>query len=273
MIDAVLSNGTPDDSGDDFDVVVVPSGNSLVGIADRAGYPVLTVPAGYGTGSTGRNPVGVTFVAGAFEEADLLAAGYAYEQASDVRLAPSWTNPSMFRCVAGSTFYSPHHCHPGDVESPYAAGPTEYPVLADVGGSVPPTLALSLGAPASFGAFTPGIARTYSAATTANVVSTAGDALLSVADAGSNAPGHLVNGAFALAQPLEVGAASPGGISAGPSSPVGPSSSPTGVLTYAGPISNDPVTITFAQSIGSGEALRTGAYTKTLTFTLSTTTP
>jgi amidase len=86
---------------------------------------VLTVPAGYGTGSAGRNPIGVTFVGGAFSEDKLLAAGYAYEQATNVRLARSWTNPSMWRCVPGSTFYSPHHCHPGDLESEYAAGVTD----------------------------------------------------------------------------------------------------------------------------------------------------
>ena len=43
-------------------------------------------------------------------------------------------------------------------------------------GTVPATLALSLGAPASFGGLTPGIAKTYTAGTTANVISTAGDA-------------------------------------------------------------------------------------------------
>jgi amidase len=120
LIDAILNNGTPEDASDDFDVIVVPSGNALVGVADRAGYPVLTVPAGYGTGNAGRNPIGVTFVAGAFAEAKLLAAGFAYEQATLVRLAPSFTNPSMFRCVPGSDFFSPHHCHPGDLlyESP-----------------------------------------------------------------------------------------------------------------------------------------------------------
>ena len=81
---------------------MVPSGNALVGIADRAGYPVLTVPAGYGTGGAGRNPIGVTFVgARRSREAKLLAAGYAFEQATNVRQAPSFTNPSMFRCVAG----------------------------------------------------------------------------------------------------------------------------------------------------------------------------
>ena len=40
---------------------------------------------------------------------------------------------------------------------------------ATVGGTVPATLALTLGAPASFGAFTPGVAKDYTASTTANV--------------------------------------------------------------------------------------------------------
>ena len=38
-------------------------------------------------------------------------------------------------------------------------------------------------------------------------------------------------------------------------------------------MSNESVPVTFKQSIGANEALRTGNYTKTLTFTLSTTTP
>jgi Asp-tRNA(Asn)/Glu-tRNA(Gln) amidotransferase A subunit family amidase len=115
LIDAILDGGTPDDPSDDVEVIVVPSGDSLVGIADRAGYPILTVPAGYGTGNAGRNPIGVTFVGAAFSEETLLAAGYAFEQASLVRLAPSFTNPSMWRCVEGSTFFSPYNCHPGDL--------------------------------------------------------------------------------------------------------------------------------------------------------------
>jgi hypothetical protein len=45
------------------------------------------------------------------------------------------------------------------------------------------------------------------------------------------------------------------------------------VHTYSGPVSNDALSIRFKQSIGSSEPLRTGAYGKTLTFTLSTTTP
>ena len=58
-----------------------------------------------------------------------------------------------------------------------------------VTGTVPPTLALALGAPATFGAFVPGVARSYSATTTANVVSSAGDAALSVADPSATDPG------------------------------------------------------------------------------------
>jgi Asp-tRNA(Asn)/Glu-tRNA(Gln) amidotransferase A subunit family amidase len=231
----------------DTDVIMVPSGNVLVNIADRAGYPVLTVPAGYGTGSAGRNPIGVTFVGKANSEGALLAAGYAFEQASNVRQAPSFTNPSMFRCVPGSTFFSPHHCHPGDLQSAYASGPTETPVAGDVGGTVPATLSLTLGSPATFGAFTPGVAKDYSASTTANVISTGGDAALT-----ASAPGHLMNGSFSLPSPLAVSFSK---------------------ATWTAPVSNDPVTILFTQRIGATDALRTGAYSKTLTFTLSTTTP
>ena len=43
--------------------------------------------------------------------------------------------------------------------------------------------------------------------------------------------------------------------------------------SWNAPVSNDPVTIGFKQHISANEPLRTGAYTKTLTFTLSTTTP
>jgi hypothetical protein len=68
----------------------------------------------------------------------------------------------------------------------------------DVSGTVPATLALTLGSPASFGAFTPGTAKTYAATQTATVTSTAGDATLTVSDPSTIAPGHLVNGAFSL---------------------------------------------------------------------------
>jgi hypothetical protein len=126
------------------------------------------------------------------------------------------------------------------------------PVGGVVGGSVPATLSLVLGAPATFGAFTPGVAKEYTASTIATVISSAGDATLSVSDPSPVAPGRLVNGTFSLPQPLQ-------GLGV--------------VKTWAAPISNDPVTVTFKQAIGASDALRTGTYSKTLTFTLSTTQP
>src|SRR3954465_11614 len=56
-----------------------------------------------------------------------------------------------------------------------------------VGGSGPAPPARTLATPAAFGAFTPGVAKDYTASTTANVISTAGDATLSVADPASTA--------------------------------------------------------------------------------------
>ena len=134
-----------------------------------------------------------------------------------------------------------------------------------VGGTVPATLSLTLGAPVSFGAFTPGVARTYAASTTANVISSAGDATLSVVDPSSNQPGRLVNGTFALAQPLEA--------RIGSSAFAAISGSPLTLKTYDGPISNDQSTVDFQQRIGANDPLRTGSYSKTLTYTLSTTNP
>jgi hypothetical protein len=143
-----------------------------------------------------------------------------------------------------------------------ACGPTF--AAGAAGGSVAPTLALALGPPASFGAFTAGVDRTYDATTTATVISTAGDAALTVADPGTNATGRLVNGAFSLAEPLRANAV-------GAFASV--SGAPLALHAYTGPVSNDALTIAFRQHIGPTEALRTGAYGKTLTFTLSTASP
>jgi hypothetical protein len=118
---------------------------------------------------------------------------------------------------------------------------------ATAGGAVPATLSLTLGAPATFGAFLPGVDKPYTASTTAKVISTAGDAALTVSD-----PGHLTNGAFSLPEALQV--------------QIAPAS-------WTLPVSNANVDITFKQHIGANDALRTGSYSKTLTFSLSTTTP
>ena len=143
------------------------------------------------------------------------------------------------------------------------------PVTGPVGGTVPATLSLSLGTPASFGAFTPGVPKLYEASTKATVVSTAGDATLSVADPSSTATGHLVNGAFSLPQPLQVRARN----AANTGTAYNNLGSGLNLLTYGGPISNDEVQLQFAQQINGTDALRTGSYSKTLTFTLSTTNP
>jgi hypothetical protein len=135
------------------------------------------------------------------------------------------------------------------------------------GGTVAPTLALTLGTPAAFGAFTPGLTRDYTAATTATVTSTAANATLTVADASANATGRLINGAYALPQPLQVAA------NASAFAPVGGSAAPTTLLTYTGPVSNGVGAVNFKQSIAATDVLRTGAYAKTLTFTLTTTAP
>jgi hypothetical protein len=141
-----------------------------------------------------------------------------------------------------------------------------------VSGNVPATLALSLGTPAAFGAFTPGIPKTYTASTTANVISTAGNATLSVSDPATTNTGKLQNGAFFLPQAVQAKASSMGGTAA-TGGAIGGSAAPTTLLTYGGPVSNDNVTMTFTQVIGANDALRTGSYSKTFTFTLSTTQP
>jgi Peptidase family M1 domain len=138
------------------------------------------------------------------------------------------------------------------------------------GGTVPATLSLSLGAPASFTAFVPGVGKDYAAAATATVISTAGDAALSIADPSATAPGHLVNGAFSLPSALKAKASSALS-TATAGGAIG--NAPLTLLTDSGPASNDTVTTTLTQSIAATDALRTGTYSKTLTFTLSTTTP
>ena len=116
-----------------------------------------------------------------------------------------------------------------------------------VGGSVPATLALTLGAPATFGAFTPGVAREYEASSTATVLSTAGDATLSV-----ERTRFMANGAFTLAEPLRVAFSK---------------------SSWTAPTTNESVGIAFKQLVKANDPLRTGTYSKTLTFTLSTTQP
>ena len=136
--------------------------------------------------------------------------------------------------------------------------------------TVPSVLSLTLGTPASFGAFTPGVTKDYAAAMTANVLSTAGDATLSVVGPEHDGARPPVNGTFALPSALQAKATSPLG-TGGAFAAI--SGTPLALLSYAAPVSQDPVTIAFQQHVAATDALRAGSYGKTLTFTLSTTTP
>ncbi len=144
--------------------------------------------------------------------------------------------------------------------------------VGTVGAAAPATLSLALNAPATFGAFTPGVANDYTTTTTATVISSAGNAALTVADPSAVSTGHLVNGAFALPSALQAKASSGAGTGGG-YGPVGGAASPTPLLAYAAPTANDPVTLAFKQPIAATDALRSGTYAKALTFTLSTTAP
>jgi amidase len=61
---------------------------SGISLASLSGYPELVVPAGF---TTDRLPVGLSFVARAFEEGKLLGIGYAFEQATRARRLPVHT--------------------------------------------------------------------------------------------------------------------------------------------------------------------------------------
>lgn len=67
-----------------LDAIVFPN-NYGAGIPAKAGYPSVTVPAGY---SSDHGPVGITFTGTAFSEPVLIEIAYAYEQASKVRKPP-----------------------------------------------------------------------------------------------------------------------------------------------------------------------------------------
>jgi amidase len=59
--------------------------------AALAGYPAITVPAGFAFGL----PVGITFMTRAFGEATLLRLAYAYEQATLARKPPRYAPPGV----------------------------------------------------------------------------------------------------------------------------------------------------------------------------------
>jgi hypothetical protein len=140
-------------------------------------------------------------------------------------------------------------------------------------GTVNSTLALNISTVApSFGAFAPGVAQDYLASLAVSVTTTAASSSLTVFDPSATATGHLVNGAFSLPSPLTA-AATDAAVPTPTYAAVGSTASPLTLLAYPAPITADPVTVSFKQHIGATDALRTGAYTKTLVLSLSTLAP
>jgi amidase len=87
-IDAVL---------EDNDVEAIVSNAATTGIGARAGYPSLTLPAGYSAAN--RRPVAITFLGTAYSEQKLIGYASDYEAAADVWKSPEEINPTAFACT------------------------------------------------------------------------------------------------------------------------------------------------------------------------------
>jgi amidase len=74
-------------------LLFVGSGSSSIGA--KAGYPSITVPAGYLAGN--RRPFNITFLGGAWSEPALIGYAHDYEQATRLRRPPSAVNPTLLR--------------------------------------------------------------------------------------------------------------------------------------------------------------------------------
>ena len=82
-----------------YDVEAIVGLNApLTGLGAAAGYPTVTVPAGY----EGRAPHGLSFFGPAWSEGRLLAYAYAYEQGTMRRAPPTVVNPSLLDGVCGA---------------------------------------------------------------------------------------------------------------------------------------------------------------------------
>ncbi|MGP1385291.1 MAG: amidase family protein [Thainema sp.] len=97
----------------DLDAILFPATRGA-GIAAKAGYPSVLVPAGYLESGA---PYGVTFSGLAFSEPDLIGFAYAYEQASQKRVAPS-----LFPALAGEEFEYKAVPEPGTLPAVVALG-------------------------------------------------------------------------------------------------------------------------------------------------------
>ena len=150
-VDAVVYPGFRSDVYDNDGAQTLSSDRNSGVLTSGVGLPTLILPVG---ANPHGDPISIQIMGRAFDDAKMLGFGYALEQqlGGAGHLVPA-TAPKL----------------PYSVDTP----------APPIGGTVPATLSLTLGTPATFGAFTPGVDRTYAASTTASVISTAGDATLS----------------------------------------------------------------------------------------------
>ncbi len=142
-------------------------------------------------------------------------------------------------------------------------------VTGKVSSVIPSTLGLTVNE-LKLPAFIPGVSQTYTGTTTASVTSSWPNAALSVYDPdptnGTN--GRLMHAGGSII-PRDMDVLN----SAGSFSAIGNPSSPDTIATWATPVANAAQTITMRQVIQTNDVLVSGEYAKTLTFSLSTTTP
>jgi sugar phosphate isomerase/epimerase len=145
--------------------------------------------------------------------------------------------------------------------------------IANLSGDVSSSLQLSVtNSGGSFGSFLPGVARDYVTQLAADVTTTTGDAALTVSDPSTNNPGRLVNGSTALASPVAIRAVGLGDTPLPAYTSLPTTNTPLVLRSWSAP-ATAALTLDLRQSIGAADTLRAGTYRKTLTFTLSTTTP
>jgi len=71
---------------DKLDAIVAPAGGATWSIAAVAGYPYITVPAGF----INEMPAGIGFFGRAFSEPSLIKIAYAFEQQTKARKTPQF---------------------------------------------------------------------------------------------------------------------------------------------------------------------------------------
>ena len=135
-VDAVVYPGFRSDVYDNDGAQTLSSDRNSNVPTSNVGLPTLILPVG---ANPHGDPMSLQFVGRAFDDAKMLGFGYALEQELGGKGHLLSTEAPPLPVVTSTT--------------------------APVGGSVPATLSLTLGTPASFGAFTPGVAKTYTAST------------------------------------------------------------------------------------------------------------